>query len=77
MVLTQRAILNPVSIERYKFPYHSGSHATEAANMEPFADEKFPYHYGSHATKLPFVNAAKESCFHTTMVLTQLGICTE
>ena len=31
----------------------------------------FPYHYGSHATYLTNKVVDDESCFHTTMVLTQ------
>ena len=56
----------------WKFPYHYGSYATGWRLTSPYLPNMFPYHYGSYATQLDQPQCYRsESCFHTTMVLTQ------
>ena len=55
----------------YMFPYHYGSHATVYPVAIRYCLYKFPYHYGSHATRKRSFRGRQNTCFHTTMVLTQ------
>jgi len=74
MVLTQPKNQVAATSPVYVFPYHYGSYATSGWKRCGEKLWSFPYHYGSYATGvsadyvITFI-----TCFHTTMVLTQLG----
>jgi len=72
MVLTQRELLIRTLTCTDMFPYHYGSHATDARLHKTACLHEFPYHYGSHATESHNLFQINQLfSFHTTMVLTQ------